>query len=113
MQQIYDKAHELAKLISQSEEYKSVKELKDRLFEDDVNKQVYNQYKQTSMAVSAAYMQNQQPEPELQEEYNRLMSVLSLNADMTNFIMAEFRLNQLLGDVFKIIGDAVDLRMGE
>lgn len=113
MQQIYDKAHELAKLIHESEEYTTVNQLKELLFEDALNKQLYDQYKQTSLAVSAAYMQGEKPSEKLEEEYNQLMSMLSLNAQMTDFIMAEFRLNQLLGDLFKIIGDAADIQMGD
>ena len=54
-------------------------------------------------------MAGQEPSAELVEQYNKLMSVLSLNTDVQDFMLAEHRLNQMIGDIFKILADAVQV----
>ena len=49
---------------------------------------------------------------EMQQQYQQLMGVLSLNTELTNFMLAEHRLNQLMSDIFKILADAVQMDLG-
>ena len=48
----------------------------------------------------------------MQQQYQQLMGVLSLNTELTNFMLAEHRLNQLMSDIFKILADAVQMDLG-
>ena len=62
-------------------------------------------------AMNAAYLAGQQPDAELTEKYQKLMGILSLNQEVMTFIQAEYRINQVMGDIFKILSEAVDMQL--
>lgn len=109
---IYDKANELAKLIQQSDEYKSYKELKDKLYSDEKTKVLLIDYKKLQFEAQAVYLSGREPEPAAMEKLKKLGEVLQFNQDVTQFFAAEYRFNTLIGDIYKIIGDACDLDLG-
>ncbi|MBE5780597.1 MAG: YlbF family regulator [Clostridiales bacterium] len=107
----YDKAYELARELKSSEEYRVYTQAKAKAFENEMNKNLYKEMKNISYAINAAYLAGQQPDGELSEKYQKLMGVLSLNSDVMAFMQAEYRINQMMTDVFKILSEAVDLRL--
>ena len=46
---------------------------------------------------------------ELLERLRKVGEVLGLDKDASAFLMAEFRLNRMLGDVYKILAEAIDV----
>ena len=42
----------------------------------------------------------------------KLGEILMLNQEASAYLMAEFRLNQMLGDVYKILAEAIDVDLG-
>lgn len=109
--QNYDKAHELAREMRDSELYKNYCAAKEKAFENELNRDLYKKFAEMSRAVNAAQLAGQQPGEELQQQFNQMMSLLSLNEDVMNFMMAEHMLNQMMSDVFKILAEAVDLNL--
>lgn len=107
----YDKAYELAKEIQQSEEYASYCALKDEVFADEINQNLYKQYRQLSMTINAALMAGQEIDEETNEKFKRLTELLSLNPKVNEFMIAEHRVNQMMGDIFKILADAIELEL--
>ena len=47
--------------------------------------------------------------PELLERLRKVGEVLGLDKDASAFLMAELRLNRMLGDVYKILAEAIDV----
>ena len=80
---IYDKARDLAKAMAESEEYVSYKNAKEKAFANDTTKALLKEY-----------------------------MTLQLNPDASAYLMAEYRLNTMLGDVYKILADGIDLDLG-
>lgn len=111
--QNYDKAYELAREITESEIYQSYEKAKEEAFSNnDINKSLYEKYTELTRQVMGAQMSGTPVTDEMQQEYQKLMGVLSLNTEVTNFLMAEHRLSQLMGDIFKILADAVKMDFG-
>ncbi len=105
---VYDQARALADSLKRSEEYTAYKALKDRLFESEANKALYKEYKQLQFKAQAAIMTGQADE-ELQQQAQRITDIMQLNNDMVAFLQAEYRFHQVMGDIYKILGDAVDV----
>ena len=110
--QNYDKAYELAREIQTSEIYQSYLKAKETAFGNDLNKNLYEKYTELTRQVMGAQMAGQSVTDEMQQQYQQLMGVLSLNTELTNFMLAEHRLNQLMSDIFKILADAVQMDLG-
>lgn len=109
---IYDKANELAKLIQQSEEYKAYKELKDKLYADDKTKILLTEYKRHQFEAQAVYLSGREPDAGAMEQLKKLGEILQFNSEVTEYFAAEYRFNTMIGDIYKIIGDACDLDLG-
>ena len=80
----YDQAHELARALKESEEYREFTRLKEVAYDDGTNKALLDEYKR-----------------------------LQFNPDVSAYLMAEFRFQRMLSDIFKILADVagVDLDM--
>lgn len=108
----YDNVYKLADEIKNSETFAQYKEARDKAFESELNKDLYKKYKEIELKVNAYLMANKEPDEELKKEYQQITSVLSLNSDISAFMIAEHRLNQMMGDIFRILAKAVDIDLG-
>ena len=46
------------------------------------------------------------------ERLQKIGEVLQLNRDASDFLLAEYKLNVMLGDVYKILAEAIDIDLG-
>ena len=43
------------------------------------------------------------------EKLQKIGELLQLNKEASDYLLAEFRLNRMLGDVYKILAEAIDV----
>ncbi len=108
---IYDKARELAKAMAESEEYTAYKAAKEKAFENDTTKSLLKEYMTLRVRMQGAMVSGQKDE-ETMQRLQKIGEVLQLNPDASAYLMAEYRLNTMLGDVYKILADGIDLDLG-
>jgi len=106
---VYDKAHELAKQIKDSEDYKEYARLKELVTADEQTKGLLGDYKKLQMEAQASYMTGKELDEETMDKLKKLGEVLQFNKDVTAFFAAEYKFQTMISDVYKIIGDACDL----
>lgn len=108
---IYDKARELATLLKNSEEYKKYTSLKEAATANDTTKALIKEYHQLQFKAQSAAMSGQKDEATL-ERLQKVGEILQLNRDASEFLIAEYRLNIMLSDVYKILAEAIDVDLG-
>ena len=106
---VYDKAHDLAKEIQNSEDYKEYKRLKELVSADAHTKGLLSDYKKLQLEAQAAYLTGKEPDAETMDKMKKMGEVLQFNQDVTAFFAAEYKFQTMIGDVYKIIGDACDM----
>lgn len=109
----YDQAHALARALKESEEYREYTRLKQVAYDDGTNKALLDEYKKLQFRLQAK-MAAGEPLPE--DDTRRLQQIgtlLQFNPDVSAYLMAEFRFQRMLSDIFKILADVagVDLDM--
>ena len=109
----YDQAHALARSLKESEEYREMMRLREAAYESDTNRALLEEYKRLQFRMQAK-MASGETMPE--EDYQRLQQIgtlLQFNQDVSAFLLAEFRFQRMLSDIFKILADVagVDLDM--
>ena len=109
----YDQAHALARALKESEEYREYMRLKETAYDDATNKALLDEYKKLQFRLQAR-MAAGETLPE--DDYQRLQQIgtlLQFNPDVSAYLMAEFRFQRMLSDIFKILADVagVDLDM--
>lgn len=105
----YDLAHQLAHALKDSEEYSEWKRLKQEAYEDDTNRALLDEYKKLQMKLQLQMAGGQKPEPDEMEKVQKLSGILQFNATASNFLMAEFRFQKMLADIYKILGDVAEV----
>ena len=109
----YDQAHALAKSLRESEEYREMSRLRELAYESDTNRALLEEYKRLQFRMQAKLASGESM-PE--EDYQRLQQIgtlLQFNQDVSAYLLAEFRFQRMLSDIFKSLADeaGVDLDM--
>ena len=105
---IYDDARKLAEQMRQSEEYRSYSEARERAFQSESTKNLIGEYHKLQMKAQANAITGEQ-DPELMQKLQKLGEILQFDRDAAAFLMAEYRLNRMVGDVYKILAEAIDI----
>ena len=108
---VYDKARELAAAMAESEEYVTFKNAKEKAFANDTTKALLKEYAQLRIRAQGARVSGKKDDEAI-ERIQKIGEVLQLNPDASAYLLAEYRLNTMLGDVYKILADGVDLDLG-
>ena len=109
MNNVYDQAHNLARAIKTSEEYKTYVEKRKVVYANERNKKIVEDFKKKALEIQMDQMSGKEIKQEEVEKLRKLEEVLMLNPTINEFLNAELRFSQLVQDVSKIIGDAIDL----
>lgn len=107
-QAIYDNAHTLAAALKSSEEYAALRAARETAFANETTKGLIAQYHQLQVRSQAAAVSGKKDEA-LLSQLQRLGEFLQLDPAASAYLLAEYRLSRMLGDVYKILGEAIDV----
>ena len=108
----YSAAHNLARAIRDSEEYRTYHGLKGEVMADETTAALIKEYKKLQVTLQMAAMSGQEPDSTDMQRFSGITSLLFANQDVSQYLLAEMRLQQALADIFKIITDAADIDLG-
>lgn len=103
----YDKAHELAKLLSQSEEYIVFRKAKTSLEQDQENVRTLQDFRRKQLEIQMAQISGEEIDEEYIKQTEKLYELLSMNPRINEYLNAEYRLSRMMSDIQKIIGAPV------
>ena len=109
----YDQAHALARALKESEEYREYTRLKAVAYDDGTNKALLDEYKRLQFRMQARLAAGETMPEEDFQRLQQIGTLLQFNPDVSAYLMAEFRFQRMLSDIFKILADVagVDLDM--
>ena len=105
----YDSAHRLASDIRQSEEYQTYHRLKDDVMADETVAALIREYRKLQLSLQMAAMSGQQPDSDDMQRFSGISALLFGKPEVSQYLLAEMRLQQAMADIFKILTDAADL----
>lgn len=104
---VYDTANKLAMEIKQAKEYEEYKELKNSVNNNTEKKAKVEEFEQLRYKMQLDQMQGLNPKEEdikaLEDKYGALLN----DEEIKKYFEAEMKFNVLIGDVNKIIAEAV------
>ena len=107
----YSQAHRLAQEIRASEEYQTYHALKQEVLSDETVAALIREYRKLSVALQVASMRGQAADSEDMQRFSGISTLLFSKPEVSQYLLAEMRLQQALGDIFKILTEAADLDM--
>lgn len=105
---VYDTAKLLANELKNSVEYREFAAAKERAMENDTTRSLIEEYNRLQILSQAAMIAGNR-ESESMQKLQKIGELLQFDRDASAYLMAEFRLKRMLGDVYKILADAVDV----
>lgn len=111
---VYDRAHELARALRESQEVVEYKRAQERIKGNPGNMKMVEDFRKAQIEAYTLQMQGKEPSKEDMERMNKLFSIINLNPEVREFLEAEMKFSRLWEDMLKILGDAagVDFSMG-
>ena len=105
----YSSAHKLAQDIRNSEEYRTYHELKDSVTGDETTAALIREYRKLQMTLQMAAVSGQTADAEDMQRFSGISTLLFSKQEVSNYLLAEMRLQQAMADIFKIVTEAADL----
>ena len=105
----YSTAYRLADEIRRSEEYTTYHGLKDSVMADETVAALIREYRRMQTAMQMSMLSGSQADPEEMQRFNTLTALLFGKPEVSQFLLAEIRLQQTLADIMKIITEATGL----
>ena len=105
----YSSTYKLAQDIRDSEEYTTYHELKKAVMEDETTAALIKEYRKLQMTIQMTAMSGQQADSEDMQRFSGISTLLFSKPEVSQFLLAEMRLQQALADIFKIVTEAADV----
>ena len=106
---VYDQAHALANEIRNSADYTEYARLKETVMADARTKALLGDYKKLQITAQASYLAGKEPDGETMDQLKKLGELLQFNKDMAAYFAAEYKLQTMISDIYRIIGEACDM----
>ena len=104
-----DLAHQLARAMKESEEYREYERLRETAYEDETNRALLDEYKRLQFRMQSKMASGESmPEDDLQR-LQQIGALLQFNPDVSAYLLAEFRFQKMLSDIFKILADVANI----
>ncbi len=104
----YDNINNLASSFKNTDEYKEYLQLKEKLKADQDTYNMIKDFKDKQNEVQIAYLNGQDISKEKQEEMEKLYAIVIKNEDCRKLLECEMKINVILADLQKVIGEAVE-----
>lgn len=108
---IEDKARDLANELRTCEEYKTYKESKERAFASETTRALIKEYHTLQMKAQAASIKGERDADAI-TQLSRIGEILQFNKEASDYLIAEYKLNSMLGNVYKILAEAAEVDLG-
>lgn len=108
---IYDTANLLAGELKNSAEYREFSAAKARAMENATTRSLIEEYGKLQILAQAAMIAGDSGSESVRK-LQKIGELLQFDRDASAYLIAEFRLKRMLGDVYKILAQAVDVDLG-
>lgn len=104
---LYDKAHDLAKALKISEEYRSFLAAKQAVDNDEQAKKMVKDFILKQMEIEYEVMSGKPEDKDKTEQIQKMYDLIAYNPKARDFLQAHIRFQRIMADVYKIIGESV------
>ena len=103
----YDKVHELVRELKNTDEYKTYLNLKDELKKDEKGYEMVKNFKKKQEEHQLNYINGQEMSEDELKQMQNLYSLIIQNETARKLLESEMRLNVMLADMNKIVGEGL------
>ncbi len=103
MANMYDAAYDLEKEIRDSEDFKQLKEVYDKINSDEVTKRMFDNFRNIQLTLQEKQMRGEEITEEEVAQAQQTVQLVQQHEEINKLMEAEQRVSMLLNDINKII----------
>ncbi|MBR5640995.1 MAG: YlbF family regulator [Firmicutes bacterium] len=108
MNNVYDLAHELARSLKETDQYKNYASVKARVDAEPALAKMVNDFQEKNMEVQTQMMLNGGKAPEeMMQQVQQLYAVVAQDPLAAQYFAAEMSYTQVVSEIYGILGEAV------
>ena len=104
---VYDEAHNLAKAIKESNEFKEFDRIRKEVDADKETSDMLKELTELQVQLQTAQMVGQQPDKDVFARFQSLNTMAMTKPLAMQYMQAQFALATMMNDVFGIVGEAI------
>lgn len=104
---VYDEAHDLARAIKASEEYKTYMEIKKEVSAIPELNDMLVDFQQKQFQIQAAQFAGQETDQDLIQQFQDLYQIIMKDPKAMSYMQAEMNFTRTVADIYKILEDAI------
>lgn len=109
----YDKAHDLARSVRESQEYQALLDQKRRVDQDPAAKKMLDDYRHRQWELETRRLMGEEIVEADLEQMNKLHEAVQTHPLLRDYLQAEYRFSVLYSDIHRILGEAVKEVIGQ
>ena len=104
---IYDEAHNLARAIKASEEYKTYTKVKEEVSAVQELNEMLGDFQQKQFQLQATQFSGQEVDGDVMQQIQDLYQIIMKDPKAVEYMQAEMMFTRMIADVYKILEDAI------
>lgn len=109
---VHQATERLMEAIRNSDAYQGYQQLRHAVMVEDTNRALLGEYQKLQVSLQMAAIGGQEADPQTVEQFSRLSALLAMNDQVSQYLLAQVRLQKLTGEVFQRVTDAAGLDFG-
>jgi cell fate (sporulation/competence/biofilm development) regulator YlbF (YheA/YmcA/DUF963 family) len=107
MQNVYDLAHEMARSLKETDQYKNFKAAKAKIDANPELTKMLNDFQEKQMQAQTAMMTGEKPDEALVQQIQSLYGIVMADPLAAEYIQSEMAFSQIVSDIYGILGKAI------
>jgi len=107
---VYEEAHNLARAIKDSNEFKEYDEKRKLMEADDDSNNMIKELQSLQLQIQAKQLAGEQADPDMVQRMQSLYTMVMTKPLATDYLQAEARFSIMMKDVYEILADVVKLQ---
>ncbi|MGE5545078.1 MAG: YlbF family regulator [Bacillota bacterium] len=108
---VYDKAHETARALKESPQYKAYNKAKEELKADQNSWQMVRDFRARQTQIQKQILSGEEPPADRIKELQNLSEIIGKSQRVTDFFLAEMELIKVVEDIQRILVKSIDLEL--
>ena len=104
---VYDQAHDLAKAIKESNEFREFDRMRKAVDDDKETSDMLKELTELQVQLQTAQLSGQQPDKDVFARFQSLNTMAMTKPLAMQYLQAQFALATMMNDVFGIVGEAI------
>lgn len=104
---VYDHAHQLAKALKESQEFKQYDSLKQEISKDENLKKMLDDFQQKQMEIQTQQMFGNEVEQDKMQHIQELYQIITKDPMAGQYLHAEMVLSKMMADIYGILGEVI------